>query len=357
MKPRGKKYEPVLKDTGLTLLLLAAAILLCTWLFQLDPDNSSFFAMSVFMLAVTLTSFFTQGYGYGIFQSVVSVICVNWLFSEPFGVFTLDLAGYPLTFATMLVVSLLISTLTSKVKRQEQQRFELERENLLANLLRSVSHDIRTPLTSILGASSVILESPGISPETQREWVGEIHKDAQWLMRMTENLLAVTRCANAGVAIKTEAEVVEEVISGAVVKFRRKTPDMRVEVRRPQEIILARMDAVLIEQVLVNLFENSALHSKTATRIRVEIFQEGKRVHIRVTDNGQGFSPDQLPGVFDSYAGRNREATLRRTTGIGLSVCQAIIHAHSGEITACNSADGGAQIDFWLPGEEDPHAE
>ena len=176
-------------------------------------------------------------------------------------------------------------------------------------------------------------------------------------MRMTENLLAVTRCANTGVAIKTEAEVVEEVISGAVVKFRRKTPDLPVVVRRPQEIILARMDAVLIEQVLVNLFENAALHGKTATRICVEIFREDPRVHIRVTDNGQGFSPEQLPGVFDSYAARNRETALRRTTGIGLSVCQAIIHAHSGEITACNSPDGGAQIDFWLPGEEDPHAE
>lgn len=350
------KRKTLLRDAGISLLLLLLAIGVCTWLSQAHDDNNPF-AVSIFILAVALTAFFTHGYVWGILQSAAGVVCVNWLFTRPFGLFTLSVSGYPLTFATMLVVSVIISTLTSQIKRQEQLRFEAEAETLRANLLRSVSHDIRTPLTSILGASSLILETPDMPAETQRDLVGEIHKDAQWLIRMTENLLSVTKCSGTGVALKTEAEVVEEIVSGAVVKFHRSHPQIPVEVRRPKEIVLARMDATLIEQVLVNLFENAAIHGETTTRIWVDIVPDGEWVHIRVADNGVGFQPSQLPRAFDGYVAHDRSVAMRRNMGIGLNVCRAIIRAHGGDITANNQKTGGAEITFWLPQEEDPHGE
>lgn len=350
-KPKRFSIGALFKNMGLSLLLLALAVMVCSFLSTAHDDNNPF-AVPVFILAVALTACITDGYVYGILQSIASVFCVNYLFTKPFGEFDLSLTGYPLTFASMLVVSVIISTLTTQIKRQEQLRYEAEAETLRANLLRSLSHDLRTPLTSILGAASTMLESPDMPAQNRRELLLEIDKDAHWLIRMTENLLSVTKCGT-GVALKTEDEVVEEIVSGAVVKFRRAYPDTPIQVHRPENIVLAKMDALLIEQVLMNLFENAALHGETTTRIDVDILEENDRVRIRVRDDGVGFPEEMLPRAFDGYKAHEQDGG-RRNMGIGLNACRAIIRAHGGDIEAKNSA-GGAQVEFWLPGEEVNH--
>ena len=253
-----------------SLTVLAAAAGICLLLSQVDDDNNPF-AMAVFILAVVVIASHTDGYWYGIFSAIAGVLCANYAFTKPFFQFEWSIAGYPLTFTAMLLVSLIVSTLTTQIKKQEQLRFDVETEKMRVNLLRSLSHDLRTPLASILGASSVLLEQKNLSLEERDELAQDIQKEAHWLSRVTENILSVTKFSGSGVALKKEEEVLEEIVSSAIVKFRRHHPEVAVTVERPENILLAPMDATLIEQVLTNLFENAAIHGKNATAIRVTI--------------------------------------------------------------------------------------
>ena len=323
---------------------------------QVHNDNNPF-AAPVFILAVALIARLTTGYVYGILATVCGVVCVNYLFTYPFGEFDLTLSGYPLTFTVMLLVSVIISTLTTQIKRQERLRYEIEAETMRANLLRSVSHDLRTPLSSILGASSTLLENE-LGEETRQDLLREINKDARWLIRVTENILSLTKFSGSDVRLRTESEVLEEIVGSAIVKFRRNYPEISVSVSRPEQILLVPMDAVLIEQVLVNLFENVAQHAPSADQIRVSIAQQGGRALVCVEDNGAGFPPDQLPHVFEGRMAPDTAASgERRSMGIGLSVCRSILHAHHGEITAYNVQGGGGGVRFWLPCEEEENAQ
>ena len=341
------------KDALLTALILALAIAVAGLLSRAHDGSSSPFAVLVFLLAVALIARFTEGFLWGVLASVAGVLCVNVAFTYPFGELNVFLDGYPLTFATMLVVSLTISALTSQIKRQEQLRFDMEAEKMRADLLRSVSHDLRTPLTSILGASSVLLENEALGQDDRRELLAGIQDDAKWLIRVTENILSVTRLGG-GVTLRKEPEVVEEVVGGAVVKFRSMYPNVAVAVDRPSRILLAPMDATLIVQVLLNLMENAVLHGG-AERIRVGISLEGDdRVAIAVRDDGKGIAPALLPHLFEAgFTTRMSEADGRRSMGIGLSVCRTIVRAHGGDISAGNIPGGGGCLRFWLPWEKE----
>lgn len=336
-----------------SLLVLAIAAGICLLLSQVDDDNNPF-AMAVFILAVVVIASHTDGYWYGIFSACAGVLCVNYFFTQPFFQFEWSIAGYPLTFTAMLLVSLIVSTLTTQIKKQEQLRFDVETEKMRVNLLRSLSHDLRTPLASILGASSVLLEQENLSREERDELARDIQKEAHWLIRVTENILSVTKFSGSGVALKKEDEVLEEIVSSAIVKFRRRHPEIAVTVERPENILLAPMDATLIEQVLTNLFENAAIHGKNATAIRVTISQEPGRAAVTVEDNGTGFSPEALEHLFDGLQPASvTHSDNRRNMGIGLNVCRSIIRAHGGDIAAENRQGGGAVIRFWLPREEE----
>lgn len=255
----------------------------------------------------------------------------------------------------MLVVSVLVSTLTTQIKRQEQLRYEAERDRMRANLLRSVSHDIRTPLTAIMGLSATVEESETLTDEG-RGMVEEIHQNAQWLLHLSENILSVTRFCDEGVVIEKSDEVVEEIVGSAIRRFRKNCDtDIPITVSKPEEILLAPMDATLIEQVLLNLLENVAKHSPSATEVFIEIRAEGRRVWLTVADNGDGIPPQLLGVLFDGYLplGAVEASDRSRHMGIGLSVCRAIVRAHGGEIYARNKIDGGAEFRFWLPAEEE----
>ena len=213
---------------------------------------------------------------------------------------------------------------------------------------------LRTPLASILGSSSMLLEQKNLSSEERDELAWDIQKEAHWLIRVTENILSVTKFTGSDVKLKKEDEAVEEIVSSAIVKFRRHHPEMSITVKRPESILWAPMDATLVEQVLLNLFENAVAHGKNANTIQVSILPEPGRAAVVVEDNGAGFSPEALEHLFDGLqpAGTGHSDN-RRHMGIGLNVCRSIIRAHGGEITAGNGREGGAEIRFWLPREEE----
>ena len=340
-------------DALISFGILLAATLISLALSKIHDDNNTF-SMSLYILAVALIARFTHGYIHGIVASLVSVVCVNTIFTHPFWEFNMSITGYTLTFLSMLLVSLIISALTSQIKRQEQLRYEMEAEKMRANLLRSVSHDLRTPLASILGASSVLMDADASANVNRDEMLRQINREAKWLIRVMENLLSVTRFSGGSVSLKKDTEVVEEIVGSAIVKFRRNNPTISVSVTKPEEILLAPMDATLIEQVLLNLFENVVAHGENASHIEVTIARAGNHAVLSVEDDGVGFPDSLLKSVFDGRAMLLRsQPDGRRNMGIGLSVCRSIIRAHGGDITASNRARGGGCVKFWLPCEEE----
>lgn len=307
----------------------------------------------LFVLAILFISRFTDGYFYGIFSSMIAVVFVNIVFTYPYFQMDFSITGYPVTFLVMLAVAVSVSTLTTQIKKQEQERLLVEKEKMRANLLRAVSHDIRTPLTSILGSATGILDNDGVlGREEKRELIRDIKEEAQWLIRVVENLLSITRINGDSAQIKTVEEVVEEVIGGAVVKFKKQFPDVEIQVEMPQEMLLVPMDGILIEQVLVNLMENSVTHGRTTRTIRIVVSEMDDRVLFMVEDDGEGIAETVLPVIFEGSIHDQEEGMSsdgKRNMGIGLSVCMSIVKAHKGSMKAENMAGRGARVLFWLP--------
>ena len=354
MIPHGQTRKEIFRDMSITVALLGAAALFCGMLNAMGNSDNA--VPMVFVLAVLLTARFTEGYFYGMFASVVSVFGVNFAFTYPYFEFNFSLTGYPLTFLSMFAVSMVVGMLTERVKRQDRIKSEAEKEKMKANLLRSVSHDLRTPLTSIIGSANVVLEHyDTLSDDEKKELVGHVRDDAQWLVRLVENILSITRIKDNTVRLKKYPEAAEEIVSEAVTKFR-KNRDMPVRVRVPDELLMVPMDATLIEQVLVNLMENVFIHAEGANAIEVGISRvEGNKALFSVEDNGKGIDEEILPKLFEELFPHAKDSRVdgRRSMGIGLSACMSIVKAHGGDMHAENRERGGARVCFMLPMEEE----
>ncbi|MCI8329418.1 MAG: PAS domain-containing sensor histidine kinase [Oscillibacter sp.] len=335
------------RDLALTGGIFACAVALC--FFLQDAGVIEGFAPPVFVLVVLLVSRLTTGYLFGLLAAVLGMVCVNFVFTYPYWAFNLSLSGYPLTFFTLLMVSLITCTLTAQAKRQATLAAENEREKMRANLLRSVSHDIRTPLTSIVGSTSAVLENPGLSEAEQRELLENAREEAQWLIRVVENLLSITRMGDERVPIAKEPEPAEEILGAAAQKFRRLFPHVTVTVSAPEALLMVPMDPILIEQVLANLLENAAVHGG-ADRVSLFLKEEEGFARFLVRDNGRGIPRRELDGLFDGRPRPQRppDGDGKRNMGLGLSVCRAIVLAHGGTIEARNLSQG-AELSFRLP--------
>lgn len=343
-----------LRDTLLAVGLLLAASLLCL-LFRVMGGLDMLVPL-MFVLAVLAISLWTEGYLYGVLSSFVAVFGVNYAFTYPYFAFNFSIAGYPLTFAIMLAVAVITGTLTSRVKQQERIRRETEMEKARANLLRSVSHDLRTPLTSIIGAVSVILENEELPKAEREELLQNAKNDAQWLIHMVENLLSITRVEEGNAKIDMEPEAVEEVLSEAVTKFKRQPKHVPVSVTVPEEPLFVPMNALLIEQVLLNLFDNAVTHGETTAHIWVDVAEKGGYAVFSLADDGLGIS-DEHERAAPELVMRRTVSDSKRDMGIGLSVCETIIRAHNGELCSGRSrAHGGALFRFTLPMKEEKNA-
>ncbi|MDR1731125.1 MAG: DUF4118 domain-containing protein [Synergistaceae bacterium] len=346
-----------LKDLLTTVAAIAISSSFCSVLGLFS--SSDIHVPLIFVLTVLVISRLTEGYFYGIFTSITAVFLVNYVFTYPYFAFNFTLGGYPLIFLTMLAVSIITSTLTTQIKQQEKLRVETEKEKLRANLLRAISHDLRTPLTSIVGSTSVILEDETrLSGAQKQALLREVRDDALWLIRMVENLLAITRMGG-DATIHKQPEILEELIGSATHKFRKKHPDTPLQVSIPDAPIFLPLDIILIEQVLTNLLENAVIHGKNLTHINLSAAVEGRRIIFSVENDGEEIDKGLLPHLFDGYFARvdkTTETGNRRNMGIGLSVCASIVRAHGGDISAENITSGGVLFRFSLPLEEKmPH--
>lgn len=341
--------KKIIKSLSSTVFVLSAAFLV-SLLFQKTFQTRALIPM-IFVLAVFLIALLTQGYFWGILASLAGVLAVNFAFTFPYFEFNFSIPENVLSAAVMLIVAVLTGMLTTKIKQQEKIRAESDREKMRANLLRAVSHDLRTPLTSIYGSCSAILENYGKLREGQQlKLLREMREDAQWLIRMVENLLSVTRIDSRKVEVIKTPTVLEELIDTVMVRFQKMYPEQRVQVEIPEEFISIPMDPVLIEQVLINILENAVFHAEGMTELNLRVSVRGKQAVFEVEDNGCGIPRERLDKIFTGFFEKKGLPSDGRKSnmGIGLSVCAAIIQAHGGNIEAGNREGGGAVFRFFL---------
>ena len=347
------RYRKCIRDFIVTIVILGVTFLINLVLQRIFKAQS--FSSDVFILGVFLISLKTEGYLWGIAASLVSVLAENFAFTFPY--FALDfVAVESLSSAiVMLVVATATSALTTKIKEQERTKAETEKERVRANLLRAISHDLRTPLTTIYGSCSAIIENyDSLKKEQQIKLLGEIREDAEWLIRMMENLLSITKIGSKQVQVIKTPTVLEELIDDTLIKFHKRYPDQKVEVEIPEEFISIPMDPLLIVQVLMNLLENAVLHAKGMTRLIFRVRTVGSHSVFEIEDDGCGIAPELLDRLFEGYQERTEEPAdgKRNNMSIGLSVCATIIRAHGGSIKAENRREGGARFSFSLEMEE-----
>ncbi len=311
---------------------------------------------TLFVFAVFLVSLLTEGYWYGIAAAVIGTLMVNYAFTFPYFALNFTFGANLLSAVMMIALALMTCTLTSENKRQQVIKAESEKERMRANLLRAVSHDLRTPLTSIYGSSSVLLENNETLSEVQKQdMLTGIKEDAQWLIQMVENLLSITRIDEGKIKIIKTPTVVDELIDSVIVKFSKRYPHQEVDIVLPETIVLVAMDALLMEQVLFNLLENAMIHAHGMKHLSLRVLPVKNNVVIEIEDDGCGIETskmnDLFTGTFQPEEGK--EDRKKRNTGIGLSVCATIIKAHDGSISAVNTTEGGALFRIILQKEEE----
>jgi two-component system sensor histidine kinase KdpD len=236
---------------------------------------------------------------------------------------------------------------------QNEVMLAAETEKMRSTLLRSVSHDLRTPLTAIYGSALAISDSGNLDENTKRTLVESIKDDSQWLIRMVENLLTVTRIKSDGLKLAKQPEAVEEIIAEAVSRVKHRLGKNNISVKVPDELLVVPMDATLIEQVLINLLDNAIRHSGSEENVEITAQKSEGFAVIKVADKGVGLNDETLEMLNKGMPELAvKPSDSKKGMGIGLSICCSIIKAHGGFTEACNRQGGGAEITVTLPTEE-----
>ncbi|OTN89304.1 hypothetical protein A5819_001796 [Enterococcus sp. 7E2_DIV0204] len=258
-----------------------------------------------------------------------------------------------ISFLELISTQLALAIEQNKLTSERQQiLFENEKERMRGNLLRAISHDLRTPLTGISGSVETILDDSDTSKlpeETKRKLLVGIKEDADWLIRMVENLLSITRINEETMKVAKSKEAAEEVVASAIQRIRKSYPDSEIIVTLPDEFVLVSMDSILIEQVLFNLMENAIRHSDTHTSIHVSVSLSEKEIIFEVADQGKGLTAEQIKVLYNGMAKQSAPVDSKSGMGIGLSIVKTIIMAHDGTLNAANKPQGGAIFTFTLP--------
>lgn len=244
--------------------------------------------------------------------------------------------------------SLAIERLRS-IQEQIKTRDEVAQERYRGNLLRAISHDIRTPLSAIMGTGEMLMART--EPEDPRFALEkDIYQNAQWLYGLVENILNLTKLQDGNLPLHKQPEVVEEVVGATLLMLEKRLPHRNIEVELPENAVMVPMDARLISQVLMNLLENADKHTKPEKEIRIFVEEEQEAIRITVADRGTGIPEEDLPRIFEMfYTTWKKSPDSQRGVGLGLAICQSIVEAHGGTIRAKNRRGGGASFSFTLP--------
>lgn len=263
------------------------------------------------------------------------------------------------TFASNLVLSIISECALALEKemfnyKREEASVKARNEKLRADLLRSISHDFRTPLTSISGNASMLINNcDRLEVNKRYQLLMDIYDDSMWLINLTENLLSVTRIEDGTTHLNMQAEVVDEVLLEAIKHVNRHSIEHKLQVIPSDEVLLAKMDSHLIMQVLINLIDNAIKYTPAGSDIIVKCIKKGSMVEISVADNGEGIQDKDKSLLFDMfYTVKKSVADSRRGMRIGLSLCKSIIQAHGGTIMVSDNVPHGTIFTISLPSEE-----
>lgn len=260
------------------------------------------------------------------------------------------------TFENSILMSILgecaLALENKKNAREKEEAAVLAKnEQLRANLLRAISHDLRTPLTSISGnASNLMSNGDYFDDDTKKHLYTDIYDDSMWLIGLVENLLEVTRIEEGRLNLNISEDLIADAVSEALRHLNRKSAEHHITIENEDELLLAKMDAKLIVQVIINLVDNAVKYTPKSSNITIKTKKLGGRAVVSVSDDGDGIPDEVKPRVFDMfYSGANKVADSRRSLGLGLSLCKSIVNAHGGEISVSDNQPHGAVFTFTLP--------
>lgn len=237
------------------------------------------------------------------------------------------------------------------IKEREDAAVMAKNEQLRANLLRAISHDLRTPLTSISGNANILLSSGNnMNEATKEKLVTDIYDDSLWLINLVENLLSVTRIEDGTMNLKLTAELMDEIIQEALNHVNRKKDEHKIIVNHSEEFILAKVDVRLIIQVIINIVDNAIKYTNAGSIIEIDVKKEDEEVIVDIKDNGDGVTDEAKEKIFEMfYTGNSKIIDSRRSMGLGLALCKSIINAHGGEISVRDNLPHGTIFRFTLP--------
>jgi len=284
----------------------------------------------------------------------LSALCFDFFFIPPiFHIAPSDVKSL-ITLIVMVIVAVVISGLTERTRRQRRAAqahdLQIETERLRSSLLSAVSHDLRTPLATIFGAGTELLEDGAeLAPAERDGLVQAIVEEAAHLDQLVTNLLEVTRLDGGPIEIHRRPEPLDEVVEAALSRLRGRLGDRPVRSRVPEEIPMVPIDAVLMQQVLVNLLENALRYTSDGTPLEIEATCTGTHVMLEVRDRGPGIREEEAERLFERFYRGEGQAPRDGGVGLGLTICRAIVHAHGGTIALLNRTDGGATARVTLP--------
>lgn len=262
----------------------------------------------------------------------------------------------PDTFVLSLMDSILseyaLTLENIRIRREkEEAAIRIRNEQFRSNLLRSISHDLRTPLTSISGnASNLLSNGPEFDEATRTRLYSDIYDDAVWLTNLVENLLSLSRVEDESIPMNYQVELLEDIVDEALLHTDRHRSEHRLLVDLPEKPVLLMADARLVVQVLINLVNNAIAYTPKGTEIRISADTGLHEASITVADNGPGIPDGEKERVFEMfYSGSGNGPENRRSVGMGLSLCRAIVQAHGGEILLRDNIPSGAAFTFTLP--------
>ena len=346
------------KNVAITLALQVGAVLCAMTLDAVGFSEAT--VAIVFVLSVLLTAVFTTFVGYCLAAAVLSILIYNYFLVDPRFSFRIQGADVPGTIVVMFVVASVASYLVTRARASErlsaEAQMRAENEQLRADLLRSVSHDLRTPLTAISGNADMLLDESVTLDEGQRKTLTrDIYEDATWLTGVVENLLTITRFDDGQVRLERNVEIMDDVVEEAL---RHVSPDVRHHTLTyvpSDELLLVRMDAHVMVQVVVNLVNNAIVHTPRGSSIEVRVRRDASSVRVSVADDGPGVPDEEKARVFEQfYTSGGKVVDGRRGIGLGLPLCKSIVEAHGGRLELADAQPSGAVFWFVLPLEEVP---
>ena len=280
--------------------------------------------------------------------------------SGVFGVIGVDLSEKTLdAFENSVLLSILGEGALAIENRRnalekERATMQAQNEQLRANLLRTISHDLRTPLTSISGnASNLLSNGETLDAATRNKICTDIFDDAQWLIGLVENLLSITRIEDGRMNLQISPQLMDEMIEEALHHINRKSCEHTITTQFADEILLVNVDARLIMQVIVNLVDNAIKYTPVGSIIRISAYKKDHQIVVEVADNGPGIPDCAKAQVFEMfYTGQSRIADSHRSLGLGLPLCRTILSTHGGTLTLRDNVPNGCVFAFTLPQSE-----